>query len=150
MVDTKSAAATAGLVVAVIILIVALMIVSVKLGSHGKIKSVGVEIYKDSGLTENATDIDWGILAPGEAATATIYIYNSGNSPENVSFVVGNWTPPEAANYITVTWDYAGNFTLQGHEFRETVLTLSVSQQIKDIDEFNNDITITGTGLKGE
>jgi hypothetical protein len=56
----------------------------------------------------------------------------------------GNWTPPEAANYITLSWNYAGQ-TLNPSEVLTLTFTLQVSQQITGINKFQFDIMITAT-----
>jgi hypothetical protein len=44
-----------------------------------------IGVYSDENCTLNMTSIDWGILAPGENKTATVYIQPSFNSTITIS-----------------------------------------------------------------
>jgi hypothetical protein len=47
-----------------------------KLSNFGTVKTVGVGIYEDAGLTSPMTAINWGTLDPGSQKTVTVYIQN--------------------------------------------------------------------------
>jgi hypothetical protein len=42
--------------------------------TSGNIKAVGISVYSDSLGTVVATKVDWGMVAPGQTVTATLYL----------------------------------------------------------------------------
>ena len=109
----------------------------------GNIKAVGVGVYSDSSCTTPISSIDWGFLEPGSSKQFTIYVKNEGNVPIKLSMEVGNWNPPSASNYLTLTWDRQ-NHVLSPGDSSSAVLTLSVSQDISGVASFSFDIIIIG------
>lgn len=107
------------------------------------IRTVGVGVYSESACTTSLTSINWGTLSPGDQATRTIYVKNTGNVPVVLSMSVGNWNPP-SANVITVTWDKGGTVLNAGQSVA-AVITLQVPQSISGVETFSFEITITGT-----
>jgi len=57
----------------------------------------------------------------------------------------GNWTPSEAQNYITLSWNYTGD-TLNPGDVLPIEFTLSVAENITGIEQFEFYITITASG----
>lgn len=108
------------------------------------IKAIGVGVYTTSACTTRVTSLDWGTLASGESKTQTVYIKNEGSVTIVLSMTVGNWTPSNAQNYITVTWNRQST-TLTAGNVISASLTLSVSSSVSGITTFSFDITITGT-----
>lgn len=113
--------------------------------NHGKVHVIGLEVYWDQECSQPCTLIDWGKLYPGESATKTVYIKLGGNTPATLSFSVGDWCPPEAATYITVSWNYGGQI-VNPNSVLPVEFTLSVSPDITAIETFEFTITITATG----
>ena len=114
--------------------------------NYGYVKSVGVGVYWDQACTENVTSIDWEILEPGSNRTQVIWIKNTGNTQVVLNMTTGNWTTPEAENYISLTWNREGQI-LNANQSISATLTLSVSTTITETDivEFSFDMIITGT-----
>ena len=112
----------------------------------GKVKTVGVAIYSDSSINYPLSSIDWGTLEPGANKNIECYIVNTGNFTSLLTLETDNWIPPEAANYITLTWDYDGQ-TLNIDEVIHVTLALSISENIKGITSFFFDITIIGSRI---
>jgi len=118
---------------------------SKSLPSTGRISTINLSVYRDSGCTQTATDIDWGTLTPGTSATYTLYIKNAGNTAETLSMSTSDWSPSTAAAYITITWNRE-NSTLNANQVLQATLTITVSSSIaSNITTFSNLITITGT-----
>jgi len=113
--------------------------------SVGAIKGVGVGIYWDSACTNKTSSINWGTLDPGSSKLVTMYVRNEGNTPITLSKTETNWTPSNAANYITSTWNYA-NQTLGTNAVLQISLKLAISSAISGITSFTFDTTITGSG----
>jgi len=118
---------------------------NMKISNQGTLKAVGVGVYGDSGLTNKVSSIDWGILEPGSNVNKTVYIRNEGNAAATLSMTTSNWSPSNASNYITLSWNYGGQ-TLNVNEAIQVKLTLSVSSSITGITNFSFDITITASG----
>lgn len=110
----------------------------------GRLKAAGVGVYWDSSCTNVVSSIDWGSLDPGGRKTVTIYIKNEGNVQLKLSMTTGNWNPPSASSYITLSWNRE-SYVLPAGSVVSAVLTLSVSSSISGITNFSFDITITGT-----
>jgi len=112
--------------------------------NSGSVTAVGVGVYSDSACTTALSAISWGTLNPGDVKTYTIYVKNTGTVPVTLNMTVGNWNPPSASSYITLTWDKQ-NTVLSAGSVATSVLTLSVSSSVSGVTSFSFDITITGT-----
>jgi hypothetical protein len=111
-----------------------------------ELRTVGVTIYNDSSINNPLSSIDWGNLEPGANKTIECYIQNIGNTASTLTLETENWNPPEAANYITLTWDYNGQ-TLNIKEVIHVTLTLRISENIQGITSFFFDIDIIGSSI---
>jgi hypothetical protein len=115
------------------------------LSNSGSIKGVGVGIYNDQNCTSPVSSIDWGVLEPGSKVNKTVYVRNEGNSPTSLSMVTSNWSPSNAATYMSLTWNYGGQ-TLSVDQVVQVQLTFSVSSSISGITNFSFDTMITPSG----
>ena len=122
-----------------------LLTTSKTLTSSGSVKSINVEVYWDDLCTQVVNSLDWGTPEPGEVANQTVYIKNSGSAPLDVIMTTLNWTPVEAVNYITLTWDSEGA-SIDPDQVLQALLTLTVSDTITGITDFSFNIVIEGTG----
>jgi hypothetical protein len=111
----------------------------------GDVEAIGVGVYWDQACTNNVTSIDWGTIDPGSTVNKICYIRNEGNSVSNVSLQTSNWNPPEAADYINLSWNYSGQ-PINPDEVIHVQFALSVSSTIQNITTFSFDITISATG----
>ena len=116
-----------------------------RIRNHATVKTVGVEVYWDSALTQPVTEIDWGYLEPGENKTVRIYIKSISNVPSMLAMRTENWQPPEAEGYIGLSWSYNG-IVLNPNDVLPVDLTLSVSPEISGVTNFSFDIVITAVG----
>lgn len=112
----------------------------------GKVKTVGVAIYSDSSVSDSLYSVDWGSLEPGAEKNVDCYIQNTGGFASVLSLETDNWGPAEAANYISLSWDYDGQ-VLDVGEVIPVTLILTVSEDIEGISSFFFDITIIGSGV---
>ena len=115
------------------------------ISSVGTLKAIGIGVYWNESLTSRVNVIDWGVLEPSAKKSFTVYIRNEGNFPLTLSMSTSNWNPPTASNYLTLTWSYAGQTINAGATIKVT-LTLTVSESITGINNFNFDITAVGSG----
>ena len=111
----------------------------------GVLKTIGIGVYSDSGLTNKVSTIDWGLLERGTQKSSTVYIHNEGNSPITMSMSTSNWSPSTASSYFTLTWNYNGQTINPGASVQVT-LTLTVSASITGINSFSFDIIAAGSG----
>lgn len=116
-----------------------------RLKGHGRIKVVGGTVYFDPEGTKEVAAIDWGMISPGGSAYTTLYFKSESNVPTNMTFRTEFWDPPEAGDFISMTWDYDGR-DLNPDEILEVTLTLSVADAITGISEFSFDIVIVFAG----
>jgi len=110
-----------------------------------KVKVVGVGIYKDINFTVSVTQINWGILEPGQSANFSAYIVNESNVPLTLTMRTENWDPLNASSFMTLTWDYNETEIGVGGSVPAT-LTLQVAQTVSGIETFSFDIVIVGVG----
>ena len=138
------------LVIAAIVVLLSLttaglLTVTQTISSSGTITALNVGVYSDSACTQSLTSISWGQIAPGDSATKTIYIKNTGNAPITLSMSTDNWSPSGANGPITITWDKSGA-SLNVGQSTSAVLTLAVSSSISGITSFSVNIEIIGSG----
>jgi len=140
-----------GLIVAVLLALLSgftvsgLLTASKTLTSSGSVKAINVEVYWADLCTQVVNSVDWGTPEVGEVVYQTVYIKNSGSAPLSVSMTTSSWTPVEAANYITLTWDREGA-SIDLDQVLQALLTLTVSDTITGITDFSFNIVIEGTG----
>jgi len=133
------------IVLASIAVVYALTSVSVYLSSVGTVKAVGVSVYWDSGCSQAVSSIDWGLADPGSVKNVTAYVKNEGNAPITLSLQTANWNPAEAADYISLSWDYGGQ-AIGVNQVLAVTLSLSISSNIQGITTFSFDIVVVGSG----
>lgn len=112
------------------------------IANSGSVSGVGVGVYWDQAATNPVSSINWGILDPGSNVNKTVYIKNEGNTAATLSLTTSNWSPANASNYMTLTWDYGGQ-SLNANQIIQVKLTLTVSASVTGITNFSFDITIT-------
>ena len=118
---------------------------SITVQSRGKIKGIGVGIYANPEASIVVSEIDWGILEPGDSTNVTVYIKNEGNVMANLTMTTEAWTPPEAEESIQLTWDYDGT-ELGISDIRCITFTLAIDPSIIGINDFSFDIIVTAVG----
>jgi len=117
---------------------------TLEIENEARIVTIGVGAYWDITATKICDTIDWGALSPGESKTITVYLKNTGKAPITGSFNLTGWDPPEAANYLSLQWDF-GEHPLSPSRIRKVSFTLTVSPDIHDITDFRFTIVVTGT-----
>ena len=118
---------------------------SISLSNLGTVKAIGVRVYWDSSCGDLVGSIDWGLVEPGTTKNVTIYIGNEGSVPVTLSLALDNWSPSNAPDYISLTWDY-GDQVISVDGVVQVTLSLSVSAAIEGITGFSFDIVIIGSG----
>jgi hypothetical protein len=106
---------------------------------------VGLKVYSDASGTIEVSAIQWGTLAPGEAAEVILFAKSTSNTDTTLSMVTSNWSPASAANFMTVTWDREG-YILKPSELIAIKIGLAVSPTVTGFEAFTFDITLTASG----
>jgi hypothetical protein len=110
----------------------------------GTINAVNLGVYSDSACTQTLTTLNIGTLNPGNNATQTIYIKNTGNIPETLTMTTNNWTPTGANTTLTLSWNRQNTVLAAGANTPAT-LTLTAASNTGTITTFSCDVTLTGT-----
>ena len=121
-----------------------LVTVTRTLSSSGTVNTINVEVFWDVDCTQIITDIDWGVLDPGESTSKTIYVKNTGSTAMMLNMTYSGWNPVEAGTYLSLTWDREGAIVAVD-EVASAMLTLHVSDTIAGITSYSFDITIAGS-----
>ena len=100
-----------------------------------------IDVYSDVNCRNTVQSIDWGMLSPGEEKNVTIYVRNEGESSTVLALDVYGWSPAEAPDYMTVTWNYSGA-TVNSGQTVAIQLTLSVDGSISGITNFGVTIDV--------
>ena len=112
-----------------------------RIRSVGRIKGIGVDVYWDPDGTVPVIEIDWGLLDPGDLAGVTVFVKNTKNTNITLLLNSSSWDPPEAAQYLTLDWNYTGQ-VLAPEQIIPVQVTLYVSLDIHDVDVFSFDIWV--------
>jgi len=115
------------------------------IGNVAAVKTVDVSVWQDVNLTTPLKQLDWGLVEPGENVTITCYVRNEGNTPETLSLSTGKWTPVNASDWISLSWNLEGA-TIDVGEALMGNLTLSVLPSIESVTTFSFDTVIVGSG----
>jgi hypothetical protein len=124
------------------LVVFALLQYSVRIGGRGTVKAVSVGVFWDSNCTNRVSFIDWGMVEPGPMNNVTVYVRNEGNVAASIYLTTENWDPPNASDYLTLSWNYEGQ-QLSPQEVIPAILTLTVSPSVQGIESFSFDIIIS-------
>jgi len=125
-------------------LVTAGLIATQTIPSNGTVSAVNVGVYTDSQATQNCTSLNWGTLSPGNTASKTVYVKNTGTVPVTLTMTTGNWTPTTANSKITLTWNRQNTILNAGQSISAN-LTLAVASDTTGITAFSFNTVITGT-----
>ena len=114
-----------------------------KLYNYGKIRVIGVEVYADANLTQILERIDWGVLDPGENKSHSCWIKNIGNDAQKLVMWTETWSPVNASDWISLSWDYVGSWVAANASV-PVVFTLHVDPNIDGVTNFSFDIWVKG------
>ena len=128
----------------IIIATVTVLVFTYRISNVGRIKAVGVGVYWDLNATNPCSSIDWGSLRPGDLAGVTVYVKNVKNTNVTLSLNVTDWSPQNASQYLTLSWNYSGAM-IQPAQVIAIQMALLVSPQTQNIDTFSFNIVITAT-----
>jgi len=108
-----------------------------------------ITVFDDGSATLSSGSLNWGTLQ-GSSVTQEVYVKNEANRPlETLSISATNWSPPEAAQDLSLSWTYAGSQQLPlqpGSEMPiDLTLTVSTNANMQDLSDFECTIIVTAT-----
>ena len=112
--------------------------------STGSVETINVGVYWDGECSSNVSFIDWGEIGPGSVKDVSLFIRNEGTIAERLFLSTDYWSPSNASEFMTLTWDYNGQ-TIDPFEIVLVTLTLQVSSEVAEISSFSFDIIIGAT-----
>lgn len=110
----------------------------------GDIDAIDVGVYSDENCSDDVYFIDWGNIEPGLVKNVSLFFRNEGKVVADLFLSTDNWSPSNASEFLTLTWDYSGR-TLDLFEIVPITLTLQVSPSVSGIKGFSFDIIIGAT-----
>jgi hypothetical protein len=108
-----------------------------------EVSTINVGLYTDPAATNVCSNIEWGTISPGSNVTQTIYVKNTGNTPETLRLTTSGWNPSNATSTLTLTWDKQGS-TLPAGSIVQATLTLTVASNTGTLSTFSFNIIISG------
>ena len=102
-------------------------------------------IFSDQACSTKLSNIAWGTLTPGGTTTLVLYAKNQGSTPITLTKTMTNVNPTNAANYLTLNWDYSDQ-SISPNGIMKLTLSLAVSSNVQAISNFSFDTVITATG----
>ena len=116
-----------------------------KIPTVATLKLMGVGVYKDVNFTVPVSEIDWGIIEPGEQKNFSAYIKNESNVPITLTMHTEDWSPLNASSFISFSWDYNGT-EIPVDGYIPVTFILNVDTATASIDSFSFTIVIIGSG----
>jgi len=107
----------------------------------GTVNTFGVGVYQDSDCINELERINWTTLEPGSSKNFTCFVRNELSSVSTLSMNTSKWSPSNASDYMSLSWDYGGQ-SIDVDEVVQVTFTLSVDASIEGITNFSFDITI--------
>lgn len=98
--------------------------------------------YWDVTGTSEVYSIDWEVMDPGENKTIMFWIKNEDTQPIFLNMTHFDYVPPEAANYMTLYWEW-GDTYLYPNMSRRVYISLYIHSDITGVDTFQFNIQLT-------
>ncbi len=114
------------------------------IANYGTVKVIGVSLYWDSACQNEVTSIAWGPIYPGTSIDRYVYVKNQGTTAETLSMGYSNFLPSAAASYFSLVWN-CSDYVLSLNDVPCAKLTLSVQQNIRDVQDFSFAIVVQAT-----
>jgi hypothetical protein len=79
------------------------------INTYGNVKSLNLQVYQDSACTVVLTQINWGLLEPGQSKSILCYLKSTSTVNASLSLLTSGWNPSNAQNYLLLTWNREGS-----------------------------------------
>jgi len=147
LVTKTEAALGVALIATIIIAATVILTLNRSISNVGRIRAIGLDIFRDSNCTDVLTQIDWGLLSPGDTAAVTMYARNSGNVNVTLNYNLTDWSPVSASTYLIVAWNYSGQM-LKPFDVVSIQVTLTVSPSISGVENFSYTMNVNAVEVK--
>jgi len=128
-----------------VIVTAALLTTNQQVPATGTVTAINLGVYSDSSCTTPLTTISFGNVVPGNQATQTVYLKNTGNVAESTLTISTNtWSPSNAGTYLTLTWTPTSSSLAVGASTSAT-LTLTATSTAGALSTFSFNVVFTGT-----
>ncbi len=144
----KSVIVVAALALAAIVVVGVFAITSSRtIPSNGTIVGINLGVYLDAPCINQVFAINWTAVNPGSFVTQQVYVVNKGTTDMTVSLSNGTWTPVEANEYLTLTWNLGTSTVVHPGVGNATLatLTLTADALYTNGTTFNGNVIISGT-----
>jgi len=121
------------------------LVFNIQLIESEPVEEVGIGVYWDFNCSNPTSSVDWGSMKPGSSKNIIIYVRNEGNESVTLSIATSNWNPPEAADFIHLSWDYTGEI-IEESQVIPVTLSLYVDVGIKGISVVAFDANLVAHG----
>ena len=107
-----------------------------------------ISVYDDGSAKLSSGSLDWGTLQ-GSSITKEVHVQNMGTHAINsLSITASDWTPPDAANDLSLAWEYASGSSqlpLQpgGEMLVDLTLTVSPNANLQELTNFGFTVVVT-------
>ena len=119
--------------------------VTQSVSSKGQLTLINIGVYSNSACTSNLTSLDFGSIYSGSTSNITLWIKNVGNSNEIVSLSTNTWSPVNATQSLTLSWNQTGTVLAQNQVVAANmILTVSASVN-SSLSSFTFNTVIAGT-----
>ena len=119
--------------------------VTQSVSSKGQLTLINIGVYSNSACTSNLTSLDFGSIYSGSTSNITLWIKNVGNSNEIVSLSTNTWSPVNATQSLTLSWNQTGTILMQNQVVAANmILTVSASAD-PSLSSFTFNTVIAGT-----
>jgi hypothetical protein len=143
----KSVIIVAVLAIAALVVVGVFAITSTRtIPSNGTIVGINLGVYLDSACTNQVFAINWTAVNPGSDVTQQVYVVNKGTTDMTLSLSNGTWSPTEANQYLTLSWDKVGATVHPGvGNATLATLTLAASASYTNGTTFTGNVIISGS-----
>lgn len=114
----------------------------------GTISTYGLSVYQEPELINEVTEINWGILDPGETKTTTVYLLSTSNNDVTLSMYTSSWEPPSARDFLIAGWSVQEGTELAPGASIPVTFTIESLPDITGITDFSYDIVINAFSVQ--
>ena len=106
------------------------VVTSLTIPNTGQISMI--KAFWNDNATIKVQEFTWGDIFPESTQTQTFWLKNFGGAPVIITFLTGNWTPSNAADYMQVTLD--GPNEISSGMIVQYTITLTVFKNATDLE----------------
>ncbi len=104
--------------------------------NDGTVSTIEVGGFLEAACINPLTSLTWPPLAAGESDWQLIYVNSTGTIPAVLNLTTADWTPTEAEELVTYTWDIEG-VTILPNTILQANLPLTLAEDMGDVSTFS-------------